>query len=243
MYVSAVIDGGSHPFPFRTRKLSLLSPMVLGLRARESRSLQDSRPTCCKQRVGLFLYPLHFVTLSRPQPVDTGCLSLTAPCPQGGGPLRFYRPFRLAASLPPKGGHVHIGAEAPSGQRSPPRQVDTCRLRLTPLAVNSEWGFFYARVVMPAKAGTSLPDPTRDGTPPTHEGVASDSVRARGRPTPHTKILSFQSSVSSPQHIIWPQGRDYKNSQLITNPASYFLTQADPRLREDDVSRASFPSP
>ena len=119
VYVSAVIDGGSHPFPFRTRKLSLLSPMVLGLRARESRSLQDSRPTCCKQRVGLFLCPLHFVTLSRPQPVDTGCLSLTAPCPQGGGPLRFYRPFRLAASLPPKGGHVHIGAEAPSGQRSP----------------------------------------------------------------------------------------------------------------------------
>ena len=43
VYVSAVIDGGSHPFPFRTRKLSLLSPMVLGLRARESRSLQDSR--------------------------------------------------------------------------------------------------------------------------------------------------------------------------------------------------------
>ena len=160
VYVSAVIDGGSHPFPFRTRKLSLLSPMVLGLRARESRSLQDSRPTCCKQRVGLFLCPLHFVTLSRPQPVDTGCLSLTAPCPQGGGALRFYRPFRLAASLPPKGGHVHIGAEAPSGQRSPPRQVDTCRLRLTPLAVNSEWGFFYARVVMPAKAGTSLPDPS-----------------------------------------------------------------------------------
>ena len=57
VYVSAVIDGGSHPFPFRTRKLSLLSPMVLGLRARESRSLQDSRPACRKRRAGLFLCP------------------------------------------------------------------------------------------------------------------------------------------------------------------------------------------
>ena len=56
VYVSAVIDGGSHPFPFRTRKLSLLSPMVLGLRARESRSLQDSRPLDGKPSRGLFFY-------------------------------------------------------------------------------------------------------------------------------------------------------------------------------------------
>ena len=130
VYVSAVIDGGSHPFPFRTRKLSLLSPMVLGLRARESRSLQDSRPLRGKPRRGLFFMP---------------ALS----CPR---------------------------------RRAPP-----CRTR------------------------------ARDGPPPTHEGVASDSVRARGRPTPHTKILSCQSSVFSPQYIIWPQRRDYKNSQLITN--------------------------
>ena len=41
--VSAVIDGGSYPFPFRTRKSSLLSPMVPGLRARESRSPPDPR--------------------------------------------------------------------------------------------------------------------------------------------------------------------------------------------------------
>ena len=63
VYVSAVIDVGSHPFPFRTRKLSRLSPMVLGLRARESRSLQDSRPACRKRRAGLFLYPR--VTLTK----------------------------------------------------------------------------------------------------------------------------------------------------------------------------------
>ena len=57
VYVSAVIDGGSHPFPFRTRKLSLLSPMVLGLRARESRSLQDSRgPLPTRQGASSFLY-------------------------------------------------------------------------------------------------------------------------------------------------------------------------------------------
>ena len=56
VYVSAVIDGGSHPFPFRTRKLSLLSPMVLGLRARESRSLQDSRGPLSKDRGPLRFY-------------------------------------------------------------------------------------------------------------------------------------------------------------------------------------------
>jgi len=33
-------------------------------------------------------------------------------------------------------------------------------LSLTPLAVNLVGGFFYTRVVMPAKAGTSLPDPS-----------------------------------------------------------------------------------
>ena len=65
VYVSAVIDGGSHPFPFRTRKLSLLSPMVLGLRARESRSLQDSRGPLSKDRG-----PLRFYT--RPFGPDSG---------------------------------------------------------------------------------------------------------------------------------------------------------------------------
>ena len=57
VYVSAVIDGGSHPFPFRTRKLSLLSPMVLGLRARESRSLQDSRSPLPNGEGLLFFVP------------------------------------------------------------------------------------------------------------------------------------------------------------------------------------------
>jgi len=40
-------------------------------------------------------------------------------------------------SLPPKGGHAHLSAEALSGQRSPPRHVSTCRLRLTPLERNA----------------------------------------------------------------------------------------------------------
>ena len=57
VFVSAVIDGGSHPFPFRTRKLSLLSPMVLGLRARKSRSLQDSRSPLPNGEGLLFFIP------------------------------------------------------------------------------------------------------------------------------------------------------------------------------------------
>ena len=107
VYVSAVIDGGSHPFPFRTRKLSLLSPMVLGLRARESRSLQDSRPLGRKRPRGLFLCPLHSVPLSRPCPVSTGHLSLTCPLSKDRGPLRLYRPLALRP-----------GTDAPAGARS-----------------------------------------------------------------------------------------------------------------------------
>ena len=52
--VSAVIEWGSYPFPSRTRKLSLRSPMVPGPRARESRSPLDSRPLRGKPRRGLF---------------------------------------------------------------------------------------------------------------------------------------------------------------------------------------------
>ena len=55
--VSAVTERGSYPFPFRTRKSSPSSPMVPGPRARESRSLLDSRPLRGKPRRGLFLYP------------------------------------------------------------------------------------------------------------------------------------------------------------------------------------------
>ena len=98
VYVSAVIDGGSHPFPFRTRKLSLLSPMVLGLRARESRSLQDSRPLDGKPSRGLF-----FVRIPSPFADAYSCLVTLAqarvcflcrfvahgPLPDGGGGL-FY---------------------------------------------------------------------------------------------------------------------------------------------------------
>ena len=41
--VSAAIERGSYPFPSRTRKSSLASPMVPGPRIRESRSPLDSR--------------------------------------------------------------------------------------------------------------------------------------------------------------------------------------------------------
>ena len=54
--VSAVLERGSYPFPFRTRKSSLPSPMVPGPRARESRAPLDSRPPEGKPSGGLFLY-------------------------------------------------------------------------------------------------------------------------------------------------------------------------------------------
>ena len=53
-FVSAVLERGSYPFPFRTRQSSLPSPMVPGLRARESRAPLDSRPPEGKPSGGLF---------------------------------------------------------------------------------------------------------------------------------------------------------------------------------------------
>ena len=54
--VSAVTERGSYPFPFRTRKSSPSSPMVPGLRARESRSPLDSRgPLPSRQGASSFL--------------------------------------------------------------------------------------------------------------------------------------------------------------------------------------------
>ena len=64
-FVSAVLERGSYPFPFRTRKSSLPSPMVPGPRARESRAPLDSRPLRGKPRRGLFLYPLRLRLRSR----------------------------------------------------------------------------------------------------------------------------------------------------------------------------------
>ena len=49
-FVSAVLERGSYPFPFRTRQSSLPSPMVPGLRARESRAPLDSRGPSPKRR-------------------------------------------------------------------------------------------------------------------------------------------------------------------------------------------------
>ena len=87
VYVSAVIDGGSHPFPFRTRKLSLLSPMVLGLRARESRSLQDSRSPLPNGEGLLF-----FIYRSRCIPAKTLRQALAI-----ASTVRQYGPPRLTA--------------------------------------------------------------------------------------------------------------------------------------------------
>ena len=98
VYVSAVIDGGSHPFPFRTRKLSLLSPMVLGLRARESRSLQDSRSPLPNGEGLLFFMPASLRSALATTTRQYESLVAHAPCPKGRGPLRFYtRPFGLNA--------------------------------------------------------------------------------------------------------------------------------------------------
>ena len=127
VYVSAVIDGGSHPFPFRTRKLSLLSPMVLGLRARKSRSLQDSRPLDGKPSMGLFFMPaslrsaLATTTRQYESPVAHGPPAKTA-----GGLFVFMRSRsrRCPAGTPSR------------RSLSPPRHVSTCRLRLTPLEEN-----------------------------------------------------------------------------------------------------------
>ena len=108
VYVSAVIDGGSHPFPFRTRKLSLLSPMVLGLRARESRSLQDSRPLGRKRPRGLFFYARFtpFRSRDHARSVPGTCRS-RAPCRKTGGLFVYIdrsrcvpaRTLRLALAL------------------------------------------------------------------------------------------------------------------------------------------------
>ena len=103
VYVSAVIDGGSHPFPFRTRKLSRLSPMVLGLRARESRSLQDSRGPLSKDRGPLRLYrplalrpgkdaPAGARSRDHDSSIRVACRS--RPLPNGEGLLFFTRILR-----------------------------------------------------------------------------------------------------------------------------------------------------
>ena len=86
-FVSAVLERGSYPFPFRTRKSSLPSPMVPGPRARESRAPLDSR----------------------------------GPLPNRRGASSFLQTARATSR------HVRSGRRS----LSPPRQVDTCRLRLT----------------------------------------------------------------------------------------------------------------
>src|SRR5574344_496424 len=54
--ISAVLEAGSYPFPFRTRKSSLRSLMVPGLRARESRSPPDPRGPFPNGRGPLFVF-------------------------------------------------------------------------------------------------------------------------------------------------------------------------------------------
>ena len=57
MSFPVVIGAGSHPFPFRTRKLSLPPPMVLRaqVRGRVGRCREySSKPASCNARGGLF---------------------------------------------------------------------------------------------------------------------------------------------------------------------------------------------
>jgi len=73
-------------------------------------------------------------------------------------------------------------------------------LRLTPLAVNGERGFFYARVVMPAQAGTSLPDPSPGRAAPDARGGGERQRASQGEAYPSHKntelsVVSFQSSA------------------------------------------------
>ena len=107
--VSAVLERGSYPFPFRTRKSSLPSPMVPGPRARESRAPLDSR----------------------------------GPSPERRGASSFLQTAPPTVSLPPKGGHAHVSAEALSGQRSPPRPVSTGRCGSRPPEGKPSGGLFF----------------------------------------------------------------------------------------------------
>ena len=92
--ISAVTDGGSYPFPFRTRKSSLLSPMVPGPRARESRSPPDPRapvptdggPPLFKRRRGKVPLPGRgAAALCRPGTRGP------APLPRANASFRFQR--------------------------------------------------------------------------------------------------------------------------------------------------------
>ena len=62
---------------------------------------------------GFFYAPFRLAaTLSRPRLVNTSRLSLTGPPPgRQGAPSFLCAPFRLAAALPPKGGHAHVSAK------------------------------------------------------------------------------------------------------------------------------------
>src|SRR6185295_7770096 len=80
-----VIGVGSHPFPFRTRKLSLLPPMVLcGQLHGRVGHCRDYSPRAASQDAALF-FLLPLVTSQRP-----------------GGPMRVWQPvlavFVLAAT-------------------------------------------------------------------------------------------------------------------------------------------------
>ena len=54
------------------------------------------------------------------------------------------------------------------------------------------------------------------GSPTLFQAVPGET-EIRGRLPPHPTLLSYLSSVFGPQHIIWRQRRDNKNSQLITD--------------------------
>ena len=116
--VSAVIEQGSHPFPFRTRQLSPASPMVPGLRVRESRSPLDSRPPRGKPPGGLFLFVFspwasrYCVARASLAVRVYGFAAHASPCLALGGNLRvdaLYGFGTRALSRPPLGKIRYVG--------------------------------------------------------------------------------------------------------------------------------------
>ena len=70
-------------------------------------------------------------------------LDSRGPLPRRQGASSFLRTVPPPAPLPPKGGHVHVSAEALSGQRSHHDSSVRVACRSRPLAVNVERGFLF----------------------------------------------------------------------------------------------------
>ena len=165
-FVSAVIEWGSYPFPSRTRKSSPTSPMVPGPRIRESRSPLDSRgPPPTRQGASSFLQtvppPCGYTLATTTRQYES--LVAHGPLPNRRGASSFLQTARATAvrktqvgALTPPRGPCPLSAEVLSGQRSPPRPVNTGRYGSQPLAANGERGpSFY----IPITSCTDVTDP------------------------------------------------------------------------------------